>query len=264
MAGQLDRDPKTRGALKSISEPAISLPGDTVKEGARAALYGRITEYSLVALFVLFLAVYEWVRKMMKTEPQPVLVSFFAGGLFIYALVRIWLIVPKIKALNRDKRGRERLGEVLNELGELGYYSFRGLVDDYGAVIGTVLVGAQGVFVLETKTYSRRGAPLERVEGVGNDRVLISGNEAIGNPMRQARASARRVQTILEKKTHEAFEVRPVLIFPGWTIGRTDESSDVWIVNEDTLAPKLKGSPKLEAREVLLICEVLQNVSDRN
>ena len=87
------------------------------------------------------MAVFEWLRSILQLPPQPLAVSFLAGGLIVYAGIRIWLVMPKLKALNASREGRQRLQEYLEELGDRGYYTFDHVMDSYGLALGLSLLG---------------------------------------------------------------------------------------------------------------------------
>ena len=247
-------------ARPSFSDPSLALPGQAVQEDTRTALHGRIAEYIIVAAFTVVLAVYEWLRSWMKLPPQPLPISFLAGGMLVYAGIRIWLISPKLRALNAIREGRMRLQYHLQNLGDRGYYAFDRIIDSYGMMLGTVLVGPTGVFVLEIKSYSKSGSPRERIEQPTRTSLFIGGHPAIGNPLRQGENACRRLLSYLENKGVTGYNPRALLVFPGWRIGRTFTDATVRVINEDMLEDVLQEMPTiLEARDVIAICQALDS-----
>ena len=242
----------------SFTEPVMALPGQHLHEDARTQHHGRIAEYIIVAAFTAIMATFEWVRSWTELPPQPVAVSFLAGGLILYASVRIYLIARKLKALNAARDGKKRLDHHLQQLGDRGYYAFDGIIDSYGLTLGSVLVGPGGLFVLEVKTYTQSGSTRDRIEQPTPETLFIGGRPAIGNPLRQARNSARRLAITLESKGAAGYNPRALLVFPGWKIGKAHERGDVRIINETMLADFVKEQPiVLEARDVIVLCEAL-------
>lgn len=236
----------------------MALPGQALHEDVRTQHHGRIAEYIIVAAFTAIMATFEWVRSWISLPPQPVAVSFLATGLIFYAGIRIYLIGRKLKALNAARDGRKRLDAHVQQLGDRGYYAFDGIIDGYGMSIGSVLVGPGGLFVLEVKTYTQSGSPRDRIEQPTPETLFIAGRPAIGNPLRQARNSARRLAMTLESQGAAGYNPRALLVFPGWKIGKAHEKGDVRIINETMLADFLKSQPNvLEARDVIVLCEAL-------
>ncbi|MGK0188689.1 MAG: hypothetical protein ACI9R3_004501 [Verrucomicrobiales bacterium] len=247
-----------RTTSSSFKDPVMALPGQSLHENARAQHHGRIAEYIIVAAFTAIMASFEWVRSWIALPPQPVAVSFLAAGLIVYASVRIYLLTRKLKALNAERDGRKRLQEHVQQLGDRGYYAFDGIIDGYGMSIGSVLVGPGGLFVLEVKTYTQSGSPRDRIEQPTPETLFIGGRPAIGNPLRQARNSARRLAMTLESQGAAGYNPLALLVFPGWRIGKAHEKGDVRVINETMLADYLKSRPNvLEARDVIVLCEAL-------
>jgi hypothetical protein len=95
------------------------------------------------------------------------------------------------------------------------------------------VVGPGGIFALETKGYSIFGNG--RIE-VGSDRVLRFSNKAAhGDPLEQARSSARKISGHLKSCIRQDLFVQPVLVFPGWEVAMPKSESGVVILNDGTI-----------------------------
>lgn len=247
-----------RQLRQAIPDPVLALPGHIVRGDARSQLHGRIAEYVIVAAFAATFAAFEWLRSFMDIPPQPIPMSFLAGGLALYATVRIFLIASKLRALKASMKGKRELDSRLQQLGARGYYAFESVVDSYGLSIGTVLVGPTGLFVLQVKTYSQPGTPGERIEQPTPETLLIAGRPALGDPVRQARNAARRLAMTLEGKHVTGYNPLALLVFPGWKIGRSLSKGDVRVINEAMLSDLVCNLPAvLETRDIITLCEAL-------
>jgi hypothetical protein len=240
-------------SLTEVFDPALA-------RGERAALRGKLTEYVIVALVVVFLAAYEWLRWVMRTELHPVWMTLFAVCIALYCVVRAWWLGGRLRALQAGQQLWRLMSVDFSKLGERGYYLFDGLMDGQGLPLGPVLVGPAGVFTLTVRTSPPSGRPFEKADHVDRTRLRLGGRPAFADPLGGARSAARRVAAFLESRGGAVVKVSPVLVLPGWRIGRkpAEEERDVLVVSEKTLATEvLAQPPRLEPKDILGLCEAL-------
>jgi len=111
-----------------------------------------------------------------------------------------------------------------------GYEIIHDLPGD-GFNVDHLVVGPNGVFVIETKTYSKPVGRESRV-AFSDGNVLIDGYRPKRNPLNQTRSLARWVRGLLLDTTGKAIPVQPVVIFPGWFVEPMPRDCDVWVLNE--------------------------------
>ena len=122
------------------------------------------------------------------------------------------------------------VGQYLEDLRRQGCRVFHDILGD-GFNIDHVVVSPRGIFVIETKTYSKssRGRGVVEFDG---ERILVNGLEPERNAVRQVRALAARLKHLLAESTGRRFPVRCVVMFPGWFVeNRAKGPSDVWVLN---------------------------------
>ena len=72
----------------------------------------------------------------------------------------------------------------------------------------TTFLQSSGVFVIETKTWSKRGSePLDVKDG----RILMRGRLVRGNPVGQAAGAARWLHEMLRTESGHIYECQPVV-----------------------------------------------------
>lgn len=250
-----DRHPAVGGAesFGEVFDPALA-------RGERAAVRGKITEYVIVALVVTFLAGYEWLRWVMKTELHPMWMTGFAVCIAFYGLVRAWWLGGRLRALQAGQMLWRLMSVDFSRLGERGYYLFDGVLDSQGLPLGPVLVGPSGVYSLTVRTSPPTGRPFERADHLGRSELRLGGREAFADPLGGARAGSRRVAGYLERRGVPAIRVTPVLVLPGWRMGSkpSTEDRDVLVVSEKTLAAEILAQPVLlEPKMILNLCDAL-------
>jgi hypothetical protein len=76
------------------------------------------------------------------------------------------------------------------------------------------------------------------------------------NPIEQARAQAKWLRGLLGETTGKRYDVRPVVVFPGWFVEPVakSEERDVWVLNPKALPSFIEQeSVTLAASEVSLV-----------
>ena len=103
-----------------------------------------------------------------------------------------------------------------------------------------VIVSAKGIYVVETKTYSKPIKGEAKIKYDGNN-LLIDGRPALSDPVVQVKAGAKWLTEILQSSTGKTFHVRSAIVFPGWYVESSGTPTDVWILNPKGLPKYLEG-----------------------
>lgn len=109
--------------------------------------------------------------------------------------------------------------------------------------IDHLLVGRNGVFCLETKTWSKplRGRTVATYDG---SKILLNGVDRCGCAVDQARALAKEAHEQILKLTGISVKVTPFIVCVGWFVEKTVVSTpDVYVVNEEGLKSFVKNCP---------------------
>lgn len=126
------------------------------------------------------------------------------------------------------------MGQFLERLREQGYQLFHDVTGE-GFNVDHVLIGPAGVFTIETKTRSkpRRGDARVSFDG---ERLLVAGFEPDRNPIVQAKAQVAWLSQLLTESTGRQFAIRPVILFPGWFVEQSPDSTrELWVLEPKAL-----------------------------
>jgi hypothetical protein len=148
-----------------------------------------------------------------------------------------------VQRLRLARDGERSVAETLDSLRDLGYR----VLHDVPAPsfnLDHVLVGPQGIFLIETKTFSKPVARNARIEYDGT-RVTIEGRPPGRDPVQQAMASARWLAELLEEMAGRRCFVRPVVLFPGWYVDHSRRTGPavVWVLNPKGLEGFIEQEP---------------------
>jgi hypothetical protein len=157
------------------------------------------------------------------------------GALLVitYTALRIYKAWPRLQALKLSRDGEKAVGQFLEGLRERGYRVFHDVVGD-NFNLDHILIGPAGIFAIETKTHSKAdGNPHVVFDG---ERILVNGIEPERDQVVQARAQVSWLRELLAESTGRNFEVRGVIVYPGWFVEYTGpKERSLWVLNPKAL-----------------------------
>ncbi|HEY1236636.1 MAG TPA: nuclease-related domain-containing protein [Candidatus Binatia bacterium] len=159
-----------------------------------------------------------------------------------YAIFRFFPVRREVRALRLERDGEKDVGQKLELLRKKGYEILHDIIGN-GFNLDHVLIGPAGIFTVETKTHSKpvKGNPSILFDG---DKIIVGGLEPERNPVVQAKAQASWLRELLAESTGRKFEVRPVIVYPGWFVeNRSADRNRIWVLNPKGLSTFLDHEP---------------------
>lgn len=235
-----------------LKDKPLRLPGQSLQEEWRRQFDGWIENWALFAVFAVCIAVFEWIRYVLRLQLTPWPLTFLAAVAVALAAWRFVRIRPRLRALRLGIEGERAVGQFLERLRENGYQVFHDLVGE-GFNVDHVVIGPGGVFTVETKTRSKPARGDARVTWDG-ERVLVAGLEPERDVVAQAQAQARWLRELLMDSAGRAFDVQPIVVFPGWYVEAAPGSQrSVWVMEPKGLPAFLsRQAPRLALEDVKL------------
>ena len=213
-----------------------------------------LSPLAMVLALVIFLTGYEWWRWYTKIHYSPVFMSIFCGGIIAYCVFRAYALRKQIKTLRQARDGEKAVGQYLESLRESGYRVFHDVIaKDFN--LDHVIIGSEGIFTIETKTFSKPSKGKSSIYFDGTT-VSVNGYKPERDPITQAIAQASWLSEFIKESTGHTHFVRPVVVFPGWFVqsGPDVKRSKVWVINPKGLPKFLEDSPpKLSLEEIKLV-----------
>ena len=109
--------------------------------------------------------------------------------------------------------------------------------------IDHVIICSRGIYAIETKTRTKPASG-PAIVAVQNNGLTVGGWVPDRDPIIQAKACAKELTKILKASKGRPFEVRPVVVFPGWFIEDKRESRDsAWVLEPKGLPGWIKREP---------------------
>jgi len=234
---------KKRKTKSPLTSPPRRMPGQSVDEKLRRIANEQVDPYLLTLMVLVLWAASEWLRWWFDISPHPVAVTIVALGFAGLALTKLRGIRRQLRALKLGRDGERAVGQFLDDkLVGMGYRVFHDLVGD-GFNVDHVIVGPAGLFTIETKTISKpeKGQTIVRYDG---NTITVDGFKPDRDPLVQAKAQAAWVRDLVAEATGQRYEVRPVVLYPGWYV-ETPKGKwfDVLVISPKALPGLLKKSP---------------------
>lgn len=222
---------KKRETKSPIKDLPVRLPGQSVRDQIDEVLWEKTLTWVFVALFVVVLAVLEWLYSLLKLPRSPWTITIMAVGVVAFAAVKVRRGLREVRALRLGRIGEEAVGQFLEEqLRPHGFHVLHDIPGD-GFNVDHAVIGPTGVYCVETKTHSKPARGRASVTYDGNE-VRVDGLTPDRDPLGQAKAGAAWLCSTMEASTGKRFRVQPVVLYPGWYVESSVQWPEVWVLNE--------------------------------
>jgi hypothetical protein len=160
--------------------------------------------------------------------------------------------MKKVKHMKLGRYGERVVGQYLESLREIGCHIYHDIMGE-NFNVDHVVFSRKGIFVIETKTYSKpaRGDSAIRFDG---QRIYVNGNESKTDIIKQVKAASSYIKDILRSSTGKEFAPFPVVLFPGWYVeGEGNKKGEIWVLEPKAFRKFLdRQMVKLSAEDVSL------------
>lgn len=225
-------DSNKRSPLKS---KPLRYAGKSLDEQIDKLFDDKAIPYVVISILIIVLAGLDWWRFYLLIPPTPIILTLVAVLIVLFSFYRIIKIKKEIEHLKLGRDGERIVGEHLELLREKGYKIFHDIVGE-NFNIDHVIISDKGIFLIETKTYSKPKGEDAKVHFDGKE-IIVAGSKPDKNILGQVNASSNWLRNLLRESTGKEFQIKPVIVFPGWFIETTNEGNqgDCWVLNENAL-----------------------------
>lgn len=219
-----------------IKQKSLRYAGQSLDERIDALLNENALPYFIAAALVMAMAASEWWRFYQDSPPSPKTMTVFALCVVAYCIYKIRKILREVKSLRLGMDGEKEVGETLDELRESGCKILHDITGE-NFNLDHVIISTKGIYVVETKTYSKPARGDAHVEYDGEKITIPCRRYGSNAPIIQTLAASKWLRELLQKMTGKQFSVYPVVVFPGWFITQTQEArkAKVWVLNPKAL-----------------------------
>lgn len=225
-----------------LKNKPLHLPGQSLDEQLNLLINEKIFSSLAIVVLSIVIIINEWIKAYWPVPPRPIattIIGILIIIYFVYKMIKSFSEAQKIR-LGRD--GERVVGQELEKLRINGCIVFHDIIGK-NFNIDHVVISPQGVFTIETKTWNKRnGKEVIKFDGKS---LIINGFKNI-DPVIQCIAEANSLKQIIKESTGKEFQVRPVLVFPGWFVDpegtRLAQKNGIWLLNDKALPAFIKNS----------------------
>lgn len=236
-----------------IKDKPLRYAGQSLDERIDKLIGEEIIPYIICSFFMVFFALYEWWRYFKNPPPSPKAVTFIALLFIFFTAYKVRKNFKILKNVRLGRAGERAVGQFLECLREKGYRIFHDIQSsDFN--LDHVIISTKGIYVIETKTYSKPNTGEAKIIFDGK-KLATTGGSNHTKPLIQARAAANWLKNMLSETTGKKFEVKPVILFPGWYISSTEQGrkSGIWVLNPKALPSYIENQPDIISHEDMML-----------
>ncbi len=218
--------PKTKSPIK---DKPLRYVAQSADEALDNLLLDKILLYFMAGIIFLMSILWDWIRYFQPRENPPIFISIFFGICAAFCGFKVYRHFKKVKNMKLGRSGERAVGQYLEILRESGCHVFHDILGK-GFNVDHVVISPKGIYVIETKTYSKP-AKGKAVISYDGKRILINGKESLTDIITQAKAASTYVKRIIRDSTGKNFETFPVVLFPGWFVdGVGNKKGEMWVL----------------------------------
>ncbi len=243
-----------------LKEKPLRNPGESVQEEIQGLLDDRLMPPFLTAVLAVAFAGFEWWHSLTSAPPQPWPVTIVACVAVGYVAYRYVSLRKRVRSLWLGLDGEKAVGQYLEAHRDPSWRVFHD-IPGTGFNVDHVIIAPQGVFAVETKTFSKPAKGDAKVTYDG-ERILVNGRQPDRDPVAQARAIRDWLEDLLFDTTGRRYPVRGVVVFPEWWIEppADNKRTDIWVLNPKALPAFIEHEPiMLKEEDIALASSRLVN-----
>jgi len=233
----------TQAQLKSpIKQKPLRHPGQSLNE----YIANRIDDamvWVICTIFLILYALQHWWAFFYPFSPKPWLTTFMALAAVTATFFKIRADKQSIKNYRQGESGEIAVGQYLDRMRSDGAHILHDIPgNDFN--LDHVIMSPKGLFVIETKTWSKQDGGKEVVSFDG-DSLSINGSIVSNAPIIQCSAGANFLAELLEESTGTKFAVQSILALPGWYVENTAGFSPgtVWVLSAKAIPKFISKLP---------------------
>jgi hypothetical protein len=245
---------KKNNTRTPLKDNPLRNPGQSLDEQIRDLIQEKLIMHLIAIGFAFSIMMAEWIRYFRPHPPKPLLGTIIFIVVALFCGIKFYLGLKKIKKLRLGRDGEKAVGQFLERFRADGAQVYHDITSDTFN-IDHVIVSSHGIFLIETKTYSK---PIKGKAVIDYDGDQIQFNNGFKDQkiLLQAKAGAKWIRDLIRESTGKDFLVQPVVVFPGWYVESKQPpfTYDVWVLNPRALPAFIKnGRHALSDEDIHLV-----------
>ena len=230
---------KTKSPLKSAP---LRNPGQSLDEKLQDLIFNQCYSWFILALILTISTITEWARWFFSTPHQPITYTVLSFPIIAYSVYRFLILKARIPKLKQGRDGEKVVGQYLESFRASGGKVFHDIVGT-GFNVDHVLICKQGIYSIETKTWSKPVSGAVNV--IANNKELAVNGWRNQEAITQAWAEAKWIGDLLLDSTGKKLTVHPVILLPGWYVDSSSLNNGLWVLNPKGLPGFISHQPEV-------------------
>jgi hypothetical protein len=231
------RDPPFRLAAEAVGGLVANIMSD------------RPLRWLIPPLALVPYAVLEWLRFGLGLDAFPKTATVLALAGIATTAVMLRRHLAETADGPDDETAGGRVEDALEHLATRGYHVFHDVpCSDFE--IRHVAVGPTGIYTIETAGFEKPSGRRARVV-VDRNGLAVAGRAPAHDLLARASAQASSLAAVLKAASSKNLRVRPVLLFPGWTVEQKCPrmTSDPWVLDTKAFLKMIERAQPLLSDE---------------
>ena len=161
-----------------LKDRPLRYTGQSLDEEIDDLVNEKMIGYFFTVILACYATFMAWDTYYKPVKSPPILLTGLTGFIVLFCAYKIYKNFKRFKILKLGRDGERAVGQYLELLREEGYRIFRDIVGS-SFNIDHVIISRKGIFVIETKTYSKpvRKEPQPVIHYDG-EKILVDGQES--------------------------------------------------------------------------------------
>jgi hypothetical protein len=245
---------KKEEKISPLKDKPLRIPGQSIQEEMDRIFNEKIMLYIIAPFFFAYITGMTWWQKYTNEIPNPLFLTVATIIITVYCVIKISALRRKFKTLKQARDGEIAVGQYLENFRSNGARVFHDIIGE-NFNLDHVIVSTHGLFIIETKTYSKPKGK-EAIIVYDGSSITINGYNTEQKLLTQAKSEATWLKEMLKSSTGKDFNTQTVIVFPGWFVKSDFDKSQsgVWVLNPKAL-PEFIGNTKetLTKEDMMLV-----------
>lgn len=231
-----------------LKDKPLRHAGQSLDEEINRLIEDDALPYITISIMFIVIALFEWYRWYTLAPPSPILLTVVAIIITLLSAYKIVKVRSKLVNLKQGRDGEKAVGQYLENFRANGIKILHDIRGD-GFNIDHIVISTKGVYLIETKTYSKPVKGKTEIIFDGQ-KLFFNGKSYDDSIIIQVKAEKKWLSDLIEELTARKFLVQPVIAFPGWFVKMTNTNdSGIWALNPRGLPTFLNNQQEVMTQE---------------
>lgn len=234
--------------ISPLKAKPLRNPGESLERRLIGIAFDKVLfHFMLIAVMFVFVLL-AWLTHLQQTPLNPYVAMFIAAPVVGYSAYKMYLGLNESKNIKLGLAGEKAVGQFLERLRLDGAQVFHD-IEGENFNLDHVVIHRSGVYVIETKTMSKSDKH-KSVLFYNGKQILRGGQPIQSDALTQVKAASNWLHKQLFESTGKRFNVRGIVVFPGWYVKTTElgRTANVSVLNPLVL-PNYIGKAKSQLRD---------------